>query len=90
MRTIFLYAFDSIELNSDDLRRDPLEGRKATLEMILAKAGVCIRFNEHMEGGGETVFRDAGKLGLEDIVCISFAETVAALVAFIFGRHLGS
>jgi hypothetical protein len=28
---IFLYAFDLIELNGDDLRRDPLEGRKATL-----------------------------------------------------------
>jgi bifunctional non-homologous end joining protein LigD len=26
----FLYAFDLIELNSDDLRRDPLEVRKAT------------------------------------------------------------
>src|SRR2546430_3027584 len=36
--SIFLYAFDLIELNGDDLRRDPLEGRKATLEMILAKA----------------------------------------------------
>jgi bifunctional non-homologous end joining protein LigD len=38
--SIFLYAFDLIELNGDDLRRDPLEGRKATLEMILAKAGL--------------------------------------------------
>ena len=28
---IFLYAFDLIELNGDDLRRDPLEVRKATL-----------------------------------------------------------
>jgi len=28
--SIFLYAFDIIELNGDDLRRDPLEGRKAT------------------------------------------------------------
>src|ERR671937_1351419 len=46
--SIFLYAFDLIELNGDDLRRDPLEGRKATLEMILAKAGIGIRFNEHM------------------------------------------
>jgi ATP-dependent DNA ligase len=49
-----LYAFDLIALNGDDLRRDPLEGRKATLEMILAKAG--IRFNEHMDGDGETLF----------------------------------
>jgi len=46
--SIFLYAFDLIELNGDDLRPDPLEGRKASLEMILAKAGLGIRFNEHM------------------------------------------
>jgi bifunctional non-homologous end joining protein LigD len=66
--SIFLYAFDLIELNGDDLRPDPLEGRKATLEMILAKAGSGIRFNEHMEGDGETVFRHACKLDLEGIV----------------------
>jgi bifunctional non-homologous end joining protein LigD len=36
--------------------------------MILAKAGAGIRFNEHMEGDGETVFRHACKLGLEGIV----------------------
>jgi bifunctional non-homologous end joining protein LigD len=65
---IFLYAFDLIELNGDDLRRDPLEGRKATLEMMLANAGPGIRFNEHIEGEGETVFRHACKLGLEGIV----------------------
>ena len=29
--SIFLYAFDLIELNCDDLRRHPLEGRRATL-----------------------------------------------------------
>jgi bifunctional non-homologous end joining protein LigD len=66
--TVFLYAFDLIELNGDDLRPDPLEGRKATLEMMLAKAGPGIRFNEHMEGDSETVFRHACKLGLEGIV----------------------
>ena len=66
--SIFLYAFDLIELNGDDLRRDPLESRKATLEMMLAKAGSRIRFNEHMKGDGETVFRHACKIGLEGIV----------------------
>jgi bifunctional non-homologous end joining protein LigD len=50
-------------VNGDDLRHDPLEGRKATLEMILAKSGPGIQFNEHMEGDGETVFRHACKLG---------------------------
>jgi bifunctional non-homologous end joining protein LigD len=66
--SIFLYAFDLIELNGDDLWRDPLEGRKATLEIILTKAGLGIRYNEHMTGDGETVFRHACKLGLEGIV----------------------
>src|SRR5215831_8866194 len=63
---LFLYAFDLIELNDDDLRRDPLEVRKATLGSIVAKAS--IRFNEHLGGDGPTVFAHACKLGLEGIV----------------------
>ena len=65
---VFLYAFDLIELNGDDMRRDPLEVRKATLRSMLAKAGHGLRFNEHMEGDGPTVFARACKLGLEGIV----------------------
>ena len=64
----FLYAFDLIELNGDDLRRDPLEVRKATLASIVAKARPGIRFNEHLEGDGPTVFAHACKMGLEGIV----------------------
>jgi len=67
--TVFLYAFDLIELNGDDLRRDPLEVRKATLISVVAKAGSGIRFNEHMEcDDGDAVFRHACKMGLEGIV----------------------
>src|SRR5262249_1299441 len=66
--SIFLYAFDLIELNGEDLRRDPLEVRKATLASIVAKASPGIRFNEHMEGDGPTVCVHACKLGLEGIV----------------------
>jgi bifunctional non-homologous end joining protein LigD len=65
---IFLYAFDLIEQNGDDLRRDPLEVRKAALVSVLAKASPRIRFNEHIEGDGPTVFAHACKLGLEGIV----------------------
>jgi len=65
---IFLYAFDLIELNGDDLRRDPLEVHKATLASIVAKASPGIRFNEHMEGDGPTVVAHACKMGLEGIV----------------------
>jgi bifunctional non-homologous end joining protein LigD len=53
---VFLYAFDLIELNGDDLRHDPLQVRKATLASVLAKARPGIRFNEHIEGDGPTVF----------------------------------
>jgi bifunctional non-homologous end joining protein LigD len=66
--SVFLYAFDLIELNGDDLRRDPLEIRKATLASILAKARPGIRFNEHIEGDGPTVFAHACKMGLEGVV----------------------
>jgi len=65
---VFLYAFDLIELNGDDLRRDPLEVRKAALRGMLAKAGLGLRFNEHIEGDGPTVFAHACKMGLEGIV----------------------
>ena len=51
--TVFLYAFDLIELNGDDLRRDPLQVRKATLTSVLARAAFPgIRFNEHLEARG--------------------------------------
>jgi bifunctional non-homologous end joining protein LigD len=66
--SVFLYAFDLIELNGDDLRRDPLQVRKATLASIVAKASPGIRFNEHIEGDGPTVFVHACKMGLEGIV----------------------
>jgi bifunctional non-homologous end joining protein LigD len=65
---VFLYAFDVIELNGDDMRRDPLEVRKATLRSMLAKAALGLRFNEHLEGDGPTVFAHACKVGLEGIV----------------------
>ena len=46
---VFLYAFDLIELNGDDLRRDPLAVRKAALERLLARAASGLRYNEHLD-----------------------------------------
>src|SRR5262245_14530499 len=67
--SVFLYAFDLIELNCDDLRRKPLEVRKAALASILAKAAPGLRLNDHIEEeDGETVYRHACKMGLEGIV----------------------
>jgi bifunctional non-homologous end joining protein LigD len=67
--SVFLYAFDLIELNGDDLRCEPLEVRKATLASVLTKTGPGLRLNDHLEhDDGEVVFRHACKLGLEGIV----------------------
>ena len=44
----FLYAFDLLELNGDDLRREPIEVRKATLASILRKSRDGLRL-EHLE-----------------------------------------
>lgn len=65
---MFLYAFDLIESNGDDLRRDPLEVRKATLASVLARARHGLRLNEHIEADGPTVFAHACRMGLEGIV----------------------
>ena len=37
----FLYAFDLLELNGTDMRREPIEVRKATLASILRKPTAC-------------------------------------------------
>jgi bifunctional non-homologous end joining protein LigD len=66
---VFIYAFDLIELDGEDLRRDPLAVRKATLASVLARAAPGLRFTEHMdEEDGPLVFQHACKLGLEGIV----------------------
>jgi len=66
--SVFLYAFDLIELNGADLRREPLEVRKATLASVLTKAAPGLRLNDHIEDDGPTVFAHACKMGLEGIV----------------------
>ena len=65
---VFLYAFDLIELDGDDLRREPLNVRKATLTSVLAGAAPGLQLNEHLEADGPDVFHHACMLGLEGIV----------------------
>jgi bifunctional non-homologous end joining protein LigD len=66
--SVTLVAFDLIELGGEDLRRDPIEQRKARLVKLLARANRRIQINEHIEEDGATVFEHACKLGLEGIV----------------------
>ena len=45
----FLYAFDLLELDGADLRREPIEVRKTTLASVLRKSRPGLRLNEHFE-----------------------------------------
>ena len=65
----FLYAFDLLELDGTDLRREPIEVRKATLASILRKSRHGVT-PERTPGAhcGLTVFQHACKMGLEGIV----------------------
>ena len=52
-----------------DVRREPIEVRKATLASILRKSRHGARFNEHLEHpDGAEVFHHACRMGLEGIV----------------------
>jgi bifunctional non-homologous end joining protein LigD len=65
----FLYAFDLLELDGTDMRREPIEVRKATLASILRKSRPGVRLNAHLEHPeGNVVFFHACKLGAEGIV----------------------
>jgi bifunctional non-homologous end joining protein LigD len=65
---VLLYAFDLLELDGEDLWREPFETRKATLTSLLRGCLPGLRLNEHLAQPGELVFRHACKLGLEGIV----------------------
>jgi bifunctional non-homologous end joining protein LigD len=47
-RRVFLYAFDLIELNGKDLRREPIEQRKTALAKLLRRAKPGLLINEHV------------------------------------------
>ena len=68
-RQAFLYAFDLLELDGADMRREPWDTRRATLASLLRKAADGIRLCEHLDSAdGETVFLHACRMGLEGIV----------------------
>jgi bifunctional non-homologous end joining protein LigD len=58
-----LYAFDLLELDGADLRREPLEVRKATLASLLHRGAPGVRLCEHLVHPGDIVFRHACKMG---------------------------
>jgi ATP-dependent DNA ligase len=66
--SVFLYAFDLLELNGADMRQEPLEMRKRQLASLLRPYLIGLQFNEHIEEPGDVVFRHACRLGFEGIV----------------------
>jgi bifunctional non-homologous end joining protein LigD len=58
----------SPEGNGTDLRREPIETRKAALTSVLRGCLPGLRLNEHLAHPGELVFRHACAMGLEGIV----------------------
>ncbi|WP_354067402.1 DNA ligase [Bradyrhizobium sp. OAE829] len=65
---VTLAAFDLIELQADDLRKEPLFNRKQRLARLLSGGPDAIVYNEHITHDGPTVFEHACRLGLEGIV----------------------
>ena len=63
-----MVAFDLIELDGDDLRRIPIERRKAQLLRLVRDRHPGIVFNAHYIVDGGIVFMNACKLGCEGIV----------------------
>jgi bifunctional non-homologous end joining protein LigD len=67
-RTAFLYAFDLIEHDGEDLRNRPFLERKAALARLLRGTKAGILLVEHIAEDGPTVFAHACRLGAEGIV----------------------
>ena len=63
-----LCAFDLLEVNGEDIRREPIEDRKRRLVGLLRLPHDGIAFNEHYEVDGTTIYRHACALGCEGIV----------------------
>jgi bifunctional non-homologous end joining protein LigD len=67
-RDAFLYAFDLLEIDGEDLRRCEWQVRRATLRSLIKRAGPGIKLSEHLDGDGALAFRHACRMGLEGIV----------------------
>ena len=70
---LIFFTFDLLFAEGEDLRKLPLEERKARLKALLTKARGrrkegLIRYVDHFTTGGEAVLQSACKLSLEGIV----------------------
>jgi bifunctional non-homologous end joining protein LigD len=68
-REAILYAFDLLELDGRDMRREPWSDRRWRLEQLLRPARPGILLSEHIEDAdGAKIYQHACRMGLEGIV----------------------
>jgi bifunctional non-homologous end joining protein LigD len=67
-RDAFLYAFDLLELDGENMRPYEWHVRRTTLRSLIKRAGPGIRLSEHLDGDGAAAFQHACRMGLEGIV----------------------
>lgn len=67
---LHFYAFDLLHLDGWDLRKAPLQKRKALLAELLAgqAANSAIQYSDHVEGSGQGLYEQVTELGLEGVV----------------------
>ena len=65
---ILFYAFDLLQLDGEDLRRQPVLQRKAALKKVLGKAPDRIRFSASLEGPIAELIKQAQALRLEGLI----------------------
>jgi bifunctional non-homologous end joining protein LigD len=87
-RAIF-YAFDLLGLDGEDLRWRLLLERKARLQRLLSGADERLRYVEHMEGDGPTIFAHACALGLQGVVSKRRDSTYGARLAWLKIKNPG-
>jgi bifunctional non-homologous end joining protein LigD len=63
-----LYAFDLLELDGKDLRDEPIEKRKATLNQLLGADRAGLLISQLVDAPAEVAFRHICQLGFEGIV----------------------
>jgi bifunctional non-homologous end joining protein LigD len=64
---VYLYLFDLVHLDGDDLRELPLRARKGHLRRALSFHGP-VRFTPHRNERGEELYEEACRKGLEGII----------------------
>src|ERR1700733_12146085 len=52
-----LWGFDLLEVNGEDIRREPIQDRKRRLAGLLRLPHEGIALNQHYEGDGATIFK---------------------------------